>query len=772
MPKPEPLPVSVEYLEIPLFEISQGLYLRIDSRIPGTLFKITDHDQAHYEAPYQLKEGFYYDYTLNDPHFYLSEVGAKSRNIVQPRVNRPEMGTLAPNIHVGTLQLKVVRKGDSKENAPTVRLEIQSLKTSYRDEYRDMLEYITEQCTGLLIHSDQPSLQTLEVDYRADYQTLYQRFAFIRSVITSDEFSTAVNRIVTNPVTTWKNITEQQDIRRVRRFSGAGIRMITRGENRQTLPKEHPLYKQGIYNLPARVQNIRKTDTVDTPENRFVKHALETFLWFCTDIKERVTSEPKSELYLEAEGLSDRLEQYLQHAIFSDISRPETLRLNSPVLQRKSGYREILRAWLMFDLAARLIWSGGDDVYEAGKKDVATLYEYWLFFQLLELFRSQFLIEPKDINSLIESRSDGLNLTLKQGKETALRGVYRHPLRDLNIRFSYNRRFSGSSSEINFPDTGSWTSAMRPDYTLSIWPDGMKESIAENEELIVHIHFDAKYKVENLADYLNWNGTADDQALSDEKRENREGKWKNADLLKMHAYKDAIRRTGGAYVLYPGNEAIKRHGFREIIPGLGAFPVSPSRDDTGIGELRKFIAEVVTHFINRTSQREKMAQRAFSIYGKEINDSNQNTIRLPEATGADRDHLPDETYVLVGYVRSEAHYIWIKETNKYNFRPNVPLTSELTGARYLLLYNNRNLPSADLWRIGGEGPKITSISELIDDGYPASANPQDFYLVVDDLKPVTDPILLNVQWDIPKLCEGREKFKPFVVSLAKLIKKL
>jgi predicted component of viral defense system (DUF524 family) len=32
----------------------------------------------------------------------------------------------------------------------------------------------------------------------------------------------------------------------------------------------------------------------------------------------------------------------------------------------------------MFDLAAKLIWKGGDDIYSGGKKDIATLYEYWL----------------------------------------------------------------------------------------------------------------------------------------------------------------------------------------------------------------------------------------------------------------------------------------------------------------------------------------------------------------------------------------------------------
>lgn len=99
-----------------------------------------------------------------------------------------------------------------------------------------------------------------------------------------------------------------------------------------------------------------------------------------------------------------------------------------------------------------------------------------------------------------------------------------------------------------------------------------------------------------------------------EKNEQRKGLYKNADLLKMHAYKDAIRRTGGAYILYPGSEALNRQGFHEIIPGLGAFPVRPSKTNDGTGALKAFILAVIDHFINRTSQREKLAYHTFDIF--------------------------------------------------------------------------------------------------------------------------------------------------------------
>src|SRR5690606_11229831 len=228
------------------------------------------------------------------------------------------------------------------------------------------------------------------------------------------------------------------------------------------------------------------------------------------------------------------LEGQLHHTLFKDISRPSTLKLNSPVLQRKEGYREVLRVWLMFDLAAKLIWKGGDDVYSGGKKDIATLYEYWLFFKLLDLFQTLFEMEPGGISDLIQETADGLNLQIKQGKHTALEGVYDTGSRKFNIRFSYNRSFGGKKT---YPDAGSWTTTLRPDYTLSFWPFGISESEAEEQELIVHVHFDAKYKIANLTDILPQNAESE---LNEEKTENRKGIYKNADLLKMHAYKDAI----------------------------------------------------------------------------------------------------------------------------------------------------------------------------------------------------------------------------------------
>ena len=756
---------SVSNIEINLDFIQEGLRLWIDARRPDSLFDAEENASEHNEARFQLVEGCLYDFLISETEFVLGDVG---ENIIQQHKRNTNLGTIAPNIFVGTLSIPLLERKTSQVKCK-VELEVQSIKSGYRDDYRDMLELITEKCTDLLLHANSPVSQHFEVDYAKDSHTLYQKFAFIKSVIGTDEFSEAIHRIVTAPVTKWKETTEEKDIRNARRFSNTNIKEILKGGKRNKLPEAHYLRSYGIETLPERINTIRKTDSVDTPENRFIKHSLEIFLKFCTDINNKAKEFGHKKMESESELMIRELESQLHHSVFKNISRPTTLKLNSPVLQRKEGYREILRVWLMFDLAAKLIWTGGDDIYSGGKKDIATLYEYWLFFKLLDLFQSIFEIEPKDISDLIKETTDGLNLQIKQGKFTALRGVYDSGNRKLNIRFNYNRSFSGKKT---YPDSGSWTTTLRPDYTLSFWPFGISEQESEKQELIVHVHFDAKYKIANLTDFLEQN-TADD--LDQEKAENRKGIYKNADLLKMHAYKDAIRRTGGAYVLYPGDKSINQKGFHEIIPGLGAFPVKPSKIDNGIGELKAFIVEIIEHFINRASQREKIAFRTYDIYKTPPEEDNIVKDLLPEPYNANRDLLPDDTFILVGYYNSQSQYDWIQRTGHYNFRMgsgagSLILDKETVSSKYLLLHTSGNTDSGDLWRIISRGPIVYSKEDLIRKGYPTPS--QENYLVI-QIEPVTDTEFENVSWDFRKLFNystGRASAFPFTASLTELMK--
>lgn len=761
-------------IKINLDSVKEGLKLWISSKRDGTLFDGIETAIENNEARFQLIEGCYYDYEITSTHletgkeisddeYMLGDIG---ENIIQQHKRKSNIGTISPNIFVGTLEIPLLKKEDL-EKRKSINLEVQSVKSGYRDDYRDMLELITEKCTDLLLQSNSPVSHHFDVDYTKDSQTLYQKFAFIKSIISSAEFKDAVHRIVTAPVTKWSETHEEKDIRSVRRFSNKNVKELVNGGKRTNLPSGHYLESCGLKTLPERITSVRKTDSVDTPENRFIKNALETFLKFCSDINRAAPKDSK--LDSESKILIRELESQLYHSVFKDISRPTTLKLNSPILQRKEGYREVLRTWLMFELAAKLIWQGGEDVYGAGKKDIATLYEYWLFFILLDLFQEIFEIDPKDMSELIKPTTDGLSLQIKQGKTTPLRGVYDAGSRKLNIRFNYNRSFSGNKK---YPESGSWTTTLRPDYTLSFWPFGILEKEAEKQELIVHVHFDAKYKIANLTDFIEQNSAKD---LDEEKTENKKGIYKNADLIKMHAYKDAIRRTGGAYVLYPGNKSLDRKGFHEIIPGLGAFPLRPSKNDSGIGELKSFILEIIEHFVNRSSQREKIAYRAYDTYKDQPMPDNEVKEALPEPYNENRDLIPDETFVLVGYYNSKEQYDWICKENLYNFRMgtgsgSLILNIETVSSKYLLLHTKGDSNSRDFWRIVSKGLKVFSKKDIEKKGYPSPS--QENYLVL-ELEPISDPEFENLSWDFKSLTNystGRASAFPFTASLAELMK--
>jgi predicted component of viral defense system (DUF524 family) len=733
----------------------------------GSTICVIDKNEAlaNGEAEYQIIEGNFYEYKISDG-YYLEP----SEIVTRSKVN-VNAGRIAPNIYVGQLTIGVF-KSSSAQKCGEVKLEVQSVKTTYRQDYRHMLEEITQKCTDLLLQQSSPVSQYFESDFSADAKTLYQRFAFINSVIASEEFTDAVHKILSSPVTKWSETEIEKDIRSVRKINGSVIRQIAGSTNRVELPEQHPL-KSLLKSVATKVRVAQKRETVDTPENRFIKYALTSFLEFSSGIILKASDH--SRLKSEAIQLEQKLNQYLSHSIFREISRLTTLPLNSPVLQRKEGYREVLRVWLMFDLAAKLVWHGGEDVYAGGKRDVAVLYEYWLFFKLLEVVRDIFRIEPKSIDHLIKPTVDGLGLQLRQGKFLPIQGVSDLGTRKLNVEFSYNKTFGGKTE---YPKGGSWTRNLRPDYTLTIWPVGIEQQQVEEEELIVHIHFDAKYKIENLTDFLGDVKKTDsdedlETSLSDEKIEQKKGTYKRADILKMHTYRDAIRRTAGAYVLYPGTESERIKGFHEILPGLGAFAISPSNSSDGTLQLKKFLEEVVRHFLNRSSQREKMSFRTYETHKNK--DSNEIRESLPETYGENRSLLPDDTFVLVAYYKNEDHLNWIIKNKLYNARTGLSrgslrLNPKITSAKYLLLHGKGELQTTRLYKLKPDGPRIFSKEDIIEMKYPDPNH--NFYLMF-DIEGPAEIEFKKYEWNISLLekhGKGRDSALLYSVTLSELMK--
>jgi predicted component of viral defense system (DUF524 family) len=754
------------------------------------IFEIEEQEALKFgEAPIQILESKRYEYEFSKKEFQLNA----TKECIPSKSETASRGIIQPGNYVGTLELQI----NGPEESFNYQLEVLATKfdtendyeKGYRENYRSMLENITDKCTELLMQSNSPVNQYFKPDFSKENKTIYQKFSFVKSVLNKDEFEESVLKIISAPKTNWVNKEEQVDIRSLKKITNKNLQEIVRGTNRIPLPNNHHLRSvTKLHSVPSKINSYRQEPSLDNPENRFVKHTLQEYLQFCENCSG--VFEENSKDKKEADFIVQKLENFLNHSFFKEISRPTTLKLNSPTLQRKGGYRQLLRTWLMFDLASKLTWEKEEDNYQAGKRDIATLYEYWLFFVLYDLLKEKFKLDKLEHNEapyqhLFEETKNGLNLIIKSGHHTALKGNAIIKNRALNIKFSFNRTFSGNKN--NYPKAGSWTTAMRPDYTLSVWPQELSEKQAEKEEQITHIHFDAKYKVNQFV--IKTNETKND--LSDEeleiqrrelnkvKQEEQAGTYKNADLLKMHAYKDAIRRTGGAYVLYPGTKNTEFRGFHELIPGLGAFSVNPKSEKTDVSDLSNFIDSVVDELVNRASQRENSASKRYSIHKEKNNDSLNEP--LPEYLNNEK-LIPDETYVLVGFSKNTARLNWYNEHSKYNFRMNdekgsLTFLPKVVGAKFLLLRESGKSKASILYKLK-EGVKVYTKEYLEELEHPSAT--KDHYLVYEFEKEYEEfKFFEKMQFNFRELevykktVEGKNirsaAGEPFTVSLTELM---
>ena len=722
--------------------IVKGVVLLVDSS-GAPLFEEVDA-VAYGESRWQLLEGQEYDYEfINAENDLIPETRWRLEgpdSLLKQKQSHANRGKIVTGIYVGTVHF-IARRDDNAYIIP-VSLEIQSVKINYRADYRFMLNEITKYYTDLVMQQGSQVTQEFKVDETAPYTTLYQRFSFVRSIIEDVQFDEAIHKIISNPVRKLTDIPVERHIESVHRISRSGMRQFASRKDRAPYS-----FIDGVDSSPRYLTVNHKTDSIDTPENQFIKYVLTCFYDFCCSLatKRNANEQLKKEVIV----IGNVLQGYMNSLFFKAVSTPTSINIGSPVLQRKEGYREVLQAWLMFDLAAKLTWSGGDKVYNAGMKNVAVLYEYWVFFKLLDCVSEVFGIPAEEKNKLVNSDDDhiNLNLDLSQGNTKVLEGSSTILNRHLKIRLCYNKIFNYKKDE---HQAGSWTTCMRPDYTLSVWPEELTVDEAESNDTIVHIHFDAKYRLDKKLIGEQPDNLEGIQIELKEEDENRERDvYKKGDLLKMHAYKDAIRRSGGAYILYPGNTKEEIHkGFEEIIPGLGAFCLSPGHDDDQIPAIKTFLKEVVDHFANRTTKREKASLAVHDIYEQKATRF-YDSFPEPYLTSM----FPDDILVLVGCYKNEDHLKWILTERKYNVRFGGPrqgaisLDDRYLNVRYLLLYNLKNHQDIRIFKVMGHRPDIVTDKTMNQWHYP-SPTPDQMYMVYSVSEDGVEQELKKQDWDI------------------------
>ena len=488
-----------------------------------------------------------------------------------------------------------------------INFEVVPEKINYESDYIALTESLAEHCSALLLDYAGPTTNLYSIG-NENNRTLLEQFIFLRQFCYSENIQGLFSYIKRNPDRVLVNREEFSPL-------GVGVPSFNLYKNPFKYGKNWGLYLSGTsYYLPQEVAIVHKSDSLDTPANRFIKLALSFFNEICIKLCEQLKGEDNSSQYecvKEAEGLHSILDTILYDSFFEDIQDLTIMPLNNQVLHKREGYSQIFNAYTMIDLALQLDWKGEDEVYEGESKNVALLYEYWLFFELysiLSFIESSHKAECKD-NSFISEQQGRVVLSLSQGKKSCQ--CFEIPKYGVKVNLYYNRSFTNKDFKVNSYQ-GSYSSDFRPDYTLAVFPlcyagnfNGEVQACEFGD--VSYIHFDAKYRINDLSQFCEDRGAfSGDEENSFSKNKS----YKRDDLLKMHTYNDAIRRTIGSFVLYPGNS----HGkdtkifnlYDEILPGVGAIAVKPSTQKQSRSSLIECITEFIENFQLSCSRRNRL----------------------------------------------------------------------------------------------------------------------------------------------------------------------
>ncbi len=327
--------------------------------------------------------------------------------------------------------------------------------------------------------------------------------------------------------------------------------------------------------IPLEIEEMKHHDTIDVPENRFYKYFLELLQSKITSLLESLEKKDKNykklDEYYQLRVFNEKISYYLSQKLFKDISKMDYIPLNSQVLQKKEGYRDILKYFLMLDSGFRISWKELTDNILAFQKKMSDLYENWCYFELVKIIED-LTGETIPLENFANKKDDNTwIINLSEGKSSMKSLNYNTPNgKTIKIKLFYNLRFYKNNEKHNY----SYSVPLRPDYTILL-----EFNNNEGKHDKRYIHFDAKYKAKIEEDPNN------DEVYK---------KYKNQDITKMHAYKDAINGTVSAYILYPGDKKNKfSKNSDDSFEGVGAFPLNPGGDFSERDEILNFIKNIL-----------------------------------------------------------------------------------------------------------------------------------------------------------------------------------
>ena len=462
-----------------------------------------------------------------------------------------------------------------KSRIGSVKLEIINRKIN-KDQYQSLLSYITTRYIDLVYQFSKTSNNDKSHTGYSQKRTEvgsnlnYIDFLFLKQKLLAKNsrhhasIDEILNLIIKEPHYKIEREFENTPMELVRTIDPARlIEAVTTGKNLQKLSDGHTLLctplaiklkqisTQQIAYFPINIKEEKKYHSFDTPENRFIKYFLEQLLQLLNQLKKQFSAMEKTYFNPELEDdlncLISPIKDCLEDQLWREVSVMRYIPTNSQVLQRKEGYRQLLSLYSLMQLASQYDFNNFDFKNLVESKDTNILYEYWCFFTVKDIL-DKLLGKSLSCAQLVSESREQTNQELNEG--TWL--YYEN-----DVQLGFNITFSSHHL--------SYSQEYRPDIVIKY--NGK------------HLIFDAKHKLK---------GWDDDYS-----------KPKKEDIDKMHTYRDAIKNTVGAFILYPGesNELYRFHGADYDYEGVGGITLIPDNTNSGQPVDKKQLETLIKQFI-------------------------------------------------------------------------------------------------------------------------------------------------------------------------------
>lgn len=314
-------------------------------------------------------------------------------------------------------------------------------------------------------------------------------------------------------------------------------------------------YANAQYDKRYRIE--KKTLSVDTPENRFIKMVVKKTKRQLAEFEAKLRlsnqapeNQRLSESFLsELHSWQQPLQQLLGHDFLKEVGVYTGLSYESLVLQQKTGYSEVYRIWQELKFYLDVLGNQSS----ISMKSVAEIYEVWCFLCLKQILEQNlgFMLVENGVAKL--SQNKFFEYQMRDG----FAGAFCFKRVDgVTARLVHEPRFTKKGESIR-----SYLVNQEPDIVLEVTIP--KTGKQDDEQQFIWL-FDAKYRIKT-----------DPNLFANSSIGNKQTDYVPDDAInQMHRYRDALIRLSETNAGLPGNKATGKI-VKKSRPVLGAFALYP-----------------------------------------------------------------------------------------------------------------------------------------------------------------------------------------------------